>query len=59
VGILKRGNEKPTVSIWGSRMRNYVSDSPISIENNQAVIQVSGCFDANEDMYNMTFNQSK
>jgi hypothetical protein len=57
--LLVRGNEKLTVSIWGSRMRNYVSDSPISLENDQAVIQVTGCFDKNEDIYNKTFNQSR
>jgi len=57
--LLVRGNEKLTVSIWGSRMRNYVSDFPITIENDQAVIQVTGCFDKNEDIYNKTFNQSK
>jgi hypothetical protein len=57
--LLVRGNEKLTVSIWGSRMRNYISDSPISIENEQAVIQVSGCFDKNEDIYNKTINQTR
>ena len=57
--LLVRGNEKLTVSVWGSRMRNYVSDSPISIENDQAVIQVTGCFDKDENIYNKTFNESK
>lgn len=55
--LLVRGDEKLTVSIWGSRMRNYVSDSPISIENDQAVIQVTGCFDKDENIYNKIFNE--
>jgi len=57
--LLVRGDEKLTVSVWGSRMRNYVSDSPISIENDQAVIQVTGCFDKDENIYNKTFGPSK
>jgi hypothetical protein len=57
--LLVRGNEKLTVSIWGSRMRNYISDSPFSIENDQAVIQAAGCFDKNEDLYNRTYDQSR
>lgn len=57
--LLVRGNEKLTVSVWGSRMRNYVSDSPISMENDQAIVQVIGCFDKDENIYNKTFNRSK
>ena len=56
--LLVRGDEKLTVSIWGSRMRNYMSESPITIENNKAVIQVSGCIDKNENLYNMIFDPS-
>jgi len=54
--LLVRGDKKLTVSIWGSRMRNYMSDSPVSIENTQAIIYMSGCFDKNENLYNKTFN---
>lgn len=54
--LLVRGNKKLTVSIWGSRMRNYKSDSPITIENEQAVIFMSGCFDKDENLYNRKFN---
>jgi len=54
--LLVRGDKKLTVSIWGSRMRNYKSDSPVTIENNQAVIYMSGCFDKEENLYNKTFN---
>ncbi len=54
--MLVRGDQKLTVSVWGSRMRNYASDSPISIENDKAVIQFSGCFDKDENLYNKIIN---
>ena len=57
--LLVRGDEKLTVSIWGSRMRNYMADNPISIENTNALIQVTGCIDKNENIFNMTFDQTK
>ncbi len=53
--LLIRGDSKLTVSIWGSRMRNYISDSPITIENENAIIHVVGCFDKEENLYNKTF----
>ncbi|HKJ78319.1 MAG TPA: hypothetical protein VKA10_02240 [Prolixibacteraceae bacterium] len=54
--MLVRGDEKLTISVWGARMRNYVSDSPITIENDQAVIQIAGSFDKNEELYNKIFD---
>ena len=55
--LLVKGDKKLTISIFGSRMRNYVSDKPISIENNLAVIQAVACVDKNEDLYNAVFPQ--
>jgi len=52
--MLIRGKEKCTVTVWGSRMRNYVSKSPITIENKKALIQFTGCIDKNENLYNYT-----
>ena len=54
--LLVRGDKKLTVSVWGSRMRNYVSDSPVTLENKKAIIYMSGCFDKDENLYNKTFN---
>jgi hypothetical protein len=54
--LLVRGDSKLTVSIWGSRMRNYISDSPITVENEDAIIHVVGCFDKEENLYNKTFD---
>jgi hypothetical protein len=53
--LLVKGTEKLTVSIFGSRMRNYVSDAPITVENKQAIIQAVACFDKNEAPYNKIF----
>lgn len=50
--LLVRGDKKLTVSISGCRMRDYVSDSPVTIENKNAVLYFSGCFDKNENLYN-------
>jgi len=53
--LLIRGDKKLTVSIFGSRMRNYVSDQPITIENKLAVVQAVACVDKNENLYNKVF----
>lgn len=53
--LMIRGNKKLTVSIVGSRMRNYVSDQPITIENKLAVVQAVACVDKNENLYNQVF----
>lgn len=50
--LLVRGDKKLTVSISGCRMRDYVSDSPVTIENKNAVLFFSGCFDKDENLYN-------
>lgn len=57
--LLVKGSEKLTVSIFGSRMRNYVSDAPFTIENKQAVIQAVACFDKNEMLYNKIYGAAK
>jgi hypothetical protein len=49
-----RGDKKLTITLFGSRMRNYVSDKPITIKNHNAVIQAVGCVDKNENLYNIT-----
>ncbi len=54
--MLIRGNKKLTISIFGARMRNYVSDNPITIQNSNAVIQAIGCIDKNENIFNLTIS---
>jgi hypothetical protein len=52
--LMVRGNNKLSVSIFGARMRNYMSDSPITINNKKAIVQFSACIDKNENFYNKT-----
>ncbi|MEQ9286145.1 MAG: hypothetical protein RIG77_04505 [Cyclobacteriaceae bacterium] len=49
-----RGSEKLTISLVGSRMRNYVADQPITIENPKAAIQAVACVDKFEHLFNKT-----
>ncbi len=53
--LLVRGDKKLTVSVWGSRMRNYQSDNPLTLQNDKAIVQFSGCFDKDEKLYNKVF----
>lgn len=57
--MLVRGDKKLTVTNFGSRMRNYESDSPITVENPNAVIQFVGCIDKDENLYNKTIEPKK
>jgi hypothetical protein len=49
--MLVRGNKKLTISLSGCRMRNYVSDSPITTLNGKALIQAVVCIDRNEQPF--------
>lgn len=57
--MLVRGNQKLTISLFGSRMRNYVSDQPFTIENKKAIIQAVACIDKYEKLYNLTIDPDK
>ena len=54
-----KGNEKLTISIFGSRMRNYASDKPFTILNEKAVIQAVACLDGNEEPFNITIGDKE
>ena len=49
-----RGNDKCSVSIFGSRMRDYKSDTPITILNPNAVIQAEGCINKMEEPFRIS-----
>lgn len=49
--LLVRGDKRLTISLSGCRMRNYVAESPITLQNKSAVIEVFGCFDKNEEAF--------
>lgn len=50
--LLVRGDKKLSISLFGSRMRNYAADSPLTVENPLAVIQAFGCIDRDENPFN-------
>lgn len=50
--LLVKGDQLLTVSLFGCRMRNYASDSPLTVLNPNAWIQVVGCVDKEERLYN-------
>lgn len=45
------GDAKATVSVFGSRMRNYVSDHPFTIMNPQAHVRAVACVDKDEEFF--------
>ena len=47
-----RGDKRLTITLSGCRMRNYVSDEPVVVENPQAVVQAVGCIDKQERLFN-------
>ncbi len=52
--MLVRGSEKLTITMTGCRMRNYQSDSPLTIQNPKALIYAAGCIDKDENLFNFT-----
>lgn len=47
-----RGSKKLTISLMGCRMRDYIADLPITVNNPATVIQAVACVDKNENLYN-------
>lgn len=54
--MLIKGDEKATVSLFGCRMRNYKSDHPFTIQNNNAIVYAEGCIDKEENPFSYTKN---
>jgi hypothetical protein len=52
--MLVKGDKKATISLFGCRMRNYVSDQPFTIQNPLVKIQAVGCVDKDENLFNLT-----
>lgn len=53
--LMVRGDKKLTVSLFGCRMRNYLSDSPVTVKNKNAKIQFVSCVNKNEEFFNKTY----
>jgi hypothetical protein len=52
-----KGDEKLTISLFSSRMRNYASQQPFTILNKKAVIQAVACLDKDENPFNITIGE--
>jgi hypothetical protein len=52
--LLVRGDKKLTITMFGCRMRNYVADSPITVQNPNTLLQVYACLDKNEKLFQLT-----
>ena len=51
--MLVDGDKKLTISMYGCRMRNYASNNPITIQNENAIIHANGCFDKHENLFSL------
>lgn len=47
------GSDKCTISLSGCRMRNYTAPMPLTVLNKNAIIQVTGCIDKNENIFTL------
>lgn len=54
-----RGDKRLTVTLNGCRMRNYVSEEAIVVENSKAVVQATACVDKEERLLNRTWGIAK
>ena len=46
--MLIRGEDPLTVSLLGCRMRDYVAESPITLDNPRAIVMAEACVDLNQ-----------
>ena len=51
--MLVKGDKLLTITLYGCRMRNYLSDNPITIENPSARVQAVACIDKNEEFFSL------
>ena len=55
--MLVRGNKRLTVSLIGSRMRNYEAEEPITVENPRALVRALACVDKHERLLERTIGK--
>jgi hypothetical protein len=55
--MLVRGDKRLTVSIFGSRMRNYAAEEPITVKNPHALVRVVGCVDKHQRLLEKTIGE--
>ena len=55
--MLVRGGKRLTVSVVGSRIRNYAADEPITVENPKALVRLVACVDKHERLLEKTIGK--
>lgn len=55
--MLVRGDKRLTVSVIGSRMRNYEAEEPITVENPNALVRAVACVDKHERLLERTIGK--
>ncbi len=55
--MLVRGSRRLTVSLVGSRMRNYAAEEPITVENPKALVRIVACVDKHERLFEKTIGE--
>jgi len=55
--MLVRGDKRLTVSVVGSRIRNYAADEPITVENPKALVRLVACVDKHERLLEKTIGK--
>ena len=55
--MLVRGSRRLTVSLVGSRMRNYAAEEPITVENPKALVRIVACVDKHERLLEKTIGE--
>jgi hypothetical protein len=55
--MLLRGSKRLTVSLVGSRMRNYAAEEPITVENPNALVRAVACVDKYERLLERTIGK--
>ena len=55
--MLVRGDKRLTVSVIGSRMRNYAAAEPITVENPHALVRMVACVDKHERLLEKTIGK--
>lgn len=51
--LLIKGDKLLTVSLFGCRMRNYMAESPITVENENARVEAVACVDKDERFFSL------
>ncbi len=57
--VLVRGDRPLTLTLFGCRMRNYIGESPLTLQNSRALVRAVGCIDGEENLFEGTWQGSE